>query len=266
MIVKDEEANIARAIQSFLPFADEIVVNDTGSKDRTIEIVRSFPKTVLMQSEWIGDFAYSRNLGLEKASCSWILWMDADDYVPPDQVASFNKLKLAPLDRMISFTVCNTEEGKPTALRFMQARMFPNHPKMRFEGRVHESIVKAASNLGLNPVNTSIAIWHLGYETAEIRQKKARRNLELQLADPETENNIAGLLEMGDSNSVLGEIEKAADYYKRAAEFNCSSELIELKMNAINKYARHLAMLNKMEESREIFEKCIKQFPKNEEA
>jgi glycosyltransferase involved in cell wall biosynthesis len=40
MIVKNEEANIGRAIQSFLPFADEIIVNDTGSTDKTMEIVK----------------------------------------------------------------------------------------------------------------------------------------------------------------------------------------------------------------------------------
>jgi len=266
MIVKNEEANIGRAIQSFLPFADEIIVNDTGSTDKTVEIVQSFPKTVLMHSEWIGDFAYSRNLSLEKATCSWILWMDADDYVPPDQVESFNKLKLAPLDRFISFTVCNTEGGKPIGVRFMQARMFPNHPEIRFEGRVHENVMKTTENLGLTPINTNVIIWHMGYETLEIRQKKARRNLELQLADPEQEKRIEGLIELGDSYSVIGETEKAADYYKRAAEFSCPSDLIDLKMNAMNKYARHLLALKKTEEAKEVFEKCMKQFPKNEEA
>jgi glycosyltransferase involved in cell wall biosynthesis len=266
MIVKNEEANIGRAIQSFLPFADEIVVNDTGSTDKTIEIVQSFPKTVLINSEWIGDFAYSRNLSLEKASCSWILWMDADDYVPPDQAEAFNKLKLTSLDRLISFTVCNTESGKPTGVKFLQARMFPKHPKIRFDGRIHENVMKTAANLGLNPVNTSILIWHMGYETLEIRQKKAKRNLELQLADPEQEKRLEGLIELGDSYSIIGEIEKSADYYRRAAEFSCTSDLLELKMNAMNKYARHLASLNKVEEAKEVFEKCIKQFPKNEEA
>jgi glycosyltransferase involved in cell wall biosynthesis len=266
MIVKNEEANIGRAIQSFLPFADEIIVNDTGSTDKTIEIVKSFPKTVLMQSEWIGDFAYSRNLSFEKATCSWILWMDADDYVPPDQVEAFNKLKLTALDRMISFTICNTEGGKPTGLRFMQARMFPNHPEMRFEGRIHESVINSAFNLGLNVVNTNILIWHMGYETIEIRQKKAKRNLEIQLSDPEQEKRIEGLLELGDSYSVLGEMDKAVEYYRRAAEFNCSYEQIDLKVGAMNKFGRHLCALCKFEEAREVFEKCIKQFPKNEEA
>jgi glycosyltransferase involved in cell wall biosynthesis len=266
MIVKNEEANIGRAIQSFLPFADEIVVNDTGSTDKTIEIVKSFPKTILIQSEWIGDFAHSRNLSFEKATCPWILWMDADDYVPPDQVEAFNRLKLTALDRMISFTVCNTENGKPTGLRFMQARMFPNHPELRFEGRIHESVIKSASNLGLNVVNTNILIWHTGYETLEIRQKKAKRNLEIQLADPEQEKRIEGLMELGDSYSVLKEIEKAVEYYRRAAEFNCSYEQMDLKTGAMNKLGRHLNGLNKFEEAIEVFEKCIKQFPKNEEA
>ncbi len=266
MIVKNEEANIGRAIKSFLPFADEIVVNDTGSTDKTIEIVQSFPKTVLIQSEWIGDFAYSRNLSLEKATCSWIIWMDADDYVPPDQVSAFNKLKLAPLDRMVSFTICNTEAGKPTGLRFMQARMFPNHPEIRFEGRIHETIIKSAFNLGLNPVNTNIAIWHMGYETLEIRQKKARRNLDLQLADPEQEKRLEGLIEFGDSYSILNELEKAADYYKRAMELPCTSIQLELRMNAMNKLGRHLTALGKCEEAKEVYDKCMKQFPKSEEA
>jgi Glycosyltransferases involved in cell wall biogenesis len=100
----------------------------------------------------------------------------------------------------------------------------------------------------------------------EIRQKKAKRNLELQLADPEQEKRLEGLIELGDSYSVIEEIEKAADYYKRAAEFSCPSDLLDLKMNAINKYARHLAALKKIEEAKEVFEKCIKQFPKSEDA
>jgi len=266
MIVKNEEANIGRAIQSFLPFADEIIVNDTGSTDKTIEIVQSFPKTILMQSEWIGDFAYSRNLSFEKATCSWILWMDADDYVPPDQVDAFKKLKTTSLDRMISFTVCNTEDGKPTGLRFMQARMFPNNPEIRFEGRIHESVINAAERLGLNVVNTNILIWHMGYETQEIRERKAKRNLEIQLTDPEQEKRIEGLMELGDSYSVLKELDKAAEYYKRAAEFNCPIEKMDIKAGAMTKYGRHLAALNKIEEAMEVFEKCIKLFPKNEES
>jgi len=265
MIVKNEEANIGRAIESFLPFADEIVVNDTGSTDKTIEIIRSFPKTVLIQSEWIGDFAYSRNLSIDKATCPWIMWMDADDYVPPDQVESIKKLKLTALDRMISFTICNTENGKPVGMRFMQARMVPNHPKIRFRGRIHESLIDSANDLGLNLMNTSVSVWHMGYETLEIRQRKAKRNLEIQLADPEQKKRIEGLIELGDSYTILEDTEKAMDYYRQAAEFKGICD-ITLKINAANKIARMLTKLKRFEEAKEIFEKNIKQVPKDDEA
>jgi glycosyltransferase involved in cell wall biosynthesis len=267
MIVKNEEANIGCAIQSFLPFADEIVVNDTGSTDKTVEIVKSFPKTVLITSEWINDFAHSRNLSIEHATCSWILWMDADDYVPPDQVESFNKLKRTALDKMISFTVCNTEEdGKPTGVRFMQARMFPNHPKIRFTGRIHENALEAASDLGLQVMNTGVIIWHTGYETLEIRQKKARRNLELQLEDQEQKNRIEGLIELGDSYSVLDDYEKAIDYYEQATKFKCPPEKLDLKMSAMNKLGRYLYLTKKYEDAKKIYNDCLEQFPKNEES
>lgn len=219
MIVKNEEDNIARAINSFQSFADEIIVNDTGSTDRTLEIVRGLPKTKVIQSEWIGDFSYSRNLSLDAASCAWCLWMDADDYVPPDQAEHFLKLKTAPLDRIFAFQICNTLNGMPVGVRFIQPRMFPNHPKLRFVGKVHEQIAISADRMGLHFFNLDTAIWHLGYETLELRKKKALRNLELQLNDPEHDKTPTGLLQLGDSYSILENYPQAIAFYTRAFEF-----------------------------------------------
>lgn len=268
MIVKNEEANIARAIQSFLPFADEIVVNDTGSTDKTIEIVESFPKTVLMTSEWVGDFSYSRNLSLKKATCSWVVWMDADDYVPPDQAEAFNKLKLMPLDKMIAFTILNTVEGgKPTGMRFLQSRMFPNNPNIRFEGLVHESMVKSAAEVGLHPINTNTIIWHTGYESPKLLKEKAQRDLDLLLSDPEYEEKIEGLIEFGDAYAILEEKEKAVEYYRRASEFkNCTPSQLDLKMNAMNKCARYLSEIGKIDEAKEVYNKCLEHFPRNDDS
>jgi len=225
MIVKNEEENIARAIKSFLPFADEIIVNDTGSTDRTLEIVRSLPKTKVIQSEWKADFSYARNLSLDAATCAWCLWMDADDYVPPDQVESFLKLKTAPLDRAFGFQICNTLNGMPIGVRFLQQRMFPNHPKLRFRGKIHEQIMFSLEEMGLHLFNLETSIWHLGYETVEIRQKKARRNLEIQLNDPDHDKTPTGLLQLGDSYGILEEHAKAIEYYKRAFEFPGGEQL-----------------------------------------
>ena len=106
MIVKNEAKNIEAAIRSFLPFADEIIVNDTGSTDETVEILKRLPVKVI-ENEWEGNFSTARNQSIEEATCSWILWMDADDRVPPEECEAFKKLKTAPLDRCFAFQVVN---------------------------------------------------------------------------------------------------------------------------------------------------------------
>ena len=262
MIVKNEEANIARAIQSFLSFADEIIVNDTGSTDQTLEIVRSLPKTKLIQSEWKSDFSYSRNLSLDAATCAWCLWMDADDYVPPDQAEHFNKLKTAPLDRAFAFQICNTLNGLPVGVRFIQQRMFPNHPGLRFQGKIHEQIMYSLKRMGLHLYNLETSIWHLGYETIEIRQQKARRNLEIQLNDPDHDKNPSGLVQLGDSYSILGDYLKALEFYIRAFEFpDCARVHEDVYRTVPDNIGRQYIYLKQYTQAEEWFLKSESLFP-----
>jgi glycosyltransferase involved in cell wall biosynthesis len=81
IITKNEEANIARTLASVVDLADEIVIVDSGSTDRTLEISRSFgPKAKTFVEEWKG-FARQKNSAIEKASGDWILSLDADEEV-----------------------------------------------------------------------------------------------------------------------------------------------------------------------------------------
>jgi glycosyltransferase involved in cell wall biosynthesis len=76
IITRNEEANLARTLGS-VAWADEIVVVDSGSNDRTEEIARSFRSRFFLE-EWKG-FAAQKNSALEKCSCDWILSLDADE-------------------------------------------------------------------------------------------------------------------------------------------------------------------------------------------
>jgi glycosyltransferase involved in cell wall biosynthesis len=76
IITLNEERNIARAIES-LRCADEIVVVDCGSNDRTVEIAEKLGARVV-ESAWAG-FANQKNLAAEKATYDWILSIDADE-------------------------------------------------------------------------------------------------------------------------------------------------------------------------------------------
>jgi glycosyltransferase involved in cell wall biosynthesis len=78
MIVKNEEEVLARCLESVRGIADEIVVVDTGSTDRTREIAREFTDKVY-DFEWIGDFSAARNFAFSKGTKEYLFWLDADD-------------------------------------------------------------------------------------------------------------------------------------------------------------------------------------------
>lgn len=78
MIVKDEEANIRRALEAIKDVADEIIVVDTGSTDRTPEIVKEYTDKLYLH-EWQNDFSEARNYSLKFPTCEWVLIYDADE-------------------------------------------------------------------------------------------------------------------------------------------------------------------------------------------
>lgn len=221
MIVKNEEQNIEAAIRSFMPFADEIVVNDTGSTDRTLEILSRLPVKVI-QNPWEGDFSKARNQSLAACSCAWILWMDADDRVPESSVEDLKRLKTAPLDRSFGFQVINTQSGLPLGARFFQTRMFPNHPKIRFERKVHEQIIYAIAGLGLHAMFIETEIWHTGYEVEAVKKQKSLRNLDLLLGDPDYLVDPILPMQVGDAYSILEDWPRAIEAYQTAYNIpNC---------------------------------------------
>ncbi|MFG0216248.1 glycosyltransferase family 2 protein, partial [Brevibacillus porteri] len=76
MIVKNEEECLHKCLDSVKDLVDEMIIVDTGSTDKTVEIGKSFG-AVVHSYEWQDNFAEARNFGLEKATGDWILWMDA---------------------------------------------------------------------------------------------------------------------------------------------------------------------------------------------
>lgn len=80
ILTKNEEKNIARCLSS-LSFVDEIIVVDSGSTDKTLEIAYSFKGVIVIQTEWHG-FVENKKIGIAQATHDWIFWIDADEEVP----------------------------------------------------------------------------------------------------------------------------------------------------------------------------------------
>lgn len=80
ILTKNEESQIKGCLES-VTWADEIIIVDSGSADRTLEIVKKYTDKIFIDKG--DDFSVKRNLGLEKAKGEWILYIDADERVTP---------------------------------------------------------------------------------------------------------------------------------------------------------------------------------------
>ncbi|MBI2109717.1 glycosyltransferase family 2 protein, partial [Candidatus Woesearchaeota archaeon] len=80
MIVKNEERFIAKAIESVKDFVHEIIIVDTGSTDKTIEIAKKYTSKIF-NFKWTDNFSTARNFSIEQATQPWILVLDADETI-----------------------------------------------------------------------------------------------------------------------------------------------------------------------------------------
>ena len=142
MIVKDEEDVLARCLESAADLADEIVIVDTGSADRTREIAERFTSRIY-PFDWNDDFAAARNYAFSLAEKDYCMWLDADDVLLDADRDAFLELKET-LDPAVSVVMAkyNTgfdEHGNVT-FSYFRERLIKNHTGMRWEGAVHEAI------------------------------------------------------------------------------------------------------------------------------
>ena len=147
MIVRDEEPVLGRCLESVRGLADEIIVADTGSVDRTPDIARSFGAEVV-EFPWVDDFAAARNFAFSKATCDYQMWLDADDFLPPESIEMLlrRKANLTADVVMLPYQVGFDALGNPT-LTYYRERLLKRARGFRWEGAVHEAITPAGEIL-----------------------------------------------------------------------------------------------------------------------
>src|SRR4030066_1633675 len=91
MIVKNEEKFLAQCLKSVKDATDEIIIVDTGSADKTVEIAQSFGAKVY-HHPWRNSFSEARNHSISYAVCDWILQIDADESLEQADIPLFHSL------------------------------------------------------------------------------------------------------------------------------------------------------------------------------
>lgn len=136
LIVRDASAGLARCLRSIQGIADEIIIVDTGSIDNTVEISRQFTDKIYF-FEWIDDFAAARNFSISKATCDWILQIDADEFLNPVSKEYLNQILATPDCIVYTCWMHYTKDYTPeNGCSFL----FRNHQQIRYERRIHENI------------------------------------------------------------------------------------------------------------------------------
>ena len=157
MIVKNEEAVLERLLRTMSTVADQIVIMDTGSTDRTKEIAARYTDEVY-DFPWTDDFAAARNAVCQKAVSDYWMWMDADDVMEPEQAARLKNLKetLDPsVDVVMMKYLTGFDENGRTSFSYYRERILKNHKGFQWQGRVHEAVPPAG-----NILYTDIEIQH----------------------------------------------------------------------------------------------------------
>lgn len=142
MIVKNEEEVIARCLESVADLVDEIIIVDTGSTDRTKELVGAFTDRIY-DFPWIDDFAAARNYAFDQATMDYCMWLDADDVILPEDRRAFRKVKEALTEDVnVVMMKYNTgfDEGGNVTFSYYRERLIKNHVGMRWVGAVHEVV------------------------------------------------------------------------------------------------------------------------------
>ncbi len=257
MIVKNEESFLAECLQSVKDVADQIVVVDTGSTDRTVAIAKQFGAEV-HHFTWQDDFAAARNASLKYARGNWIFWLDADERLTPESVPVLQRL-LRPEKKPVAYrvTIKNVMADGKTFKISTGHRLFTNHKKIYFEGRVHEQIIYSVARNGGEEREAPIQLFHLGYGlSAEAQQAKDQRNrrLLLKMVEEQPQNAYAHYT-LGQNYNLSGEYAKALEHYLIALE-NGNFQL-SLKRQLLNNISEAYLKLNELQKAQEFAQKSL---------
>jgi glycosyltransferase involved in cell wall biosynthesis len=241
MIVKNEEKFLPGCLESVKDAVDEIIIVDTGSTDKTIEIARSF-NAKIFQIEWKNDFSLARNESINYATGDWILILDADERLEPKGAKKIKKYLNSNYDGYYVKVISLGKNGHPEAIN-EYPRLFRKEANYRFEGRIHEQISNSILKNGGKLGKADITIIHLGYaQDDETMSKKYERNLSILFEQlNENPNDAYTLYHIGIIKILKGETDEGISSLRKSISIpreksNLNDSLRAVIYNILGKY------------------------------
>ena len=225
VIVKNEEKNLPRWLESGKRLAEEIIVVDTGSSDATVSIAEAAGAKVF-HFPWIDDFAAAKNFALEQASGDWVIFPDADETFTAEDAPKVREwIRRVHRDRRVIGLLCrcvNLDMSRGGAVRnvILQARIFRRRPDLRYRGAVHEVLEYQGPEAGELRSVTDFCLYHTGY-SGDVLPEKLRRDLAILLRQRKKNGPQQGdAFYLADCYYGLGDFEKTVEYAREAIASN----------------------------------------------
>lgn len=220
MITKDEEKNIRTCLESVKDYVDEIIIVDTGSTDKTIEIAKEYTDKIYTH-KWSFDFSEARNKSLEKATKDWILVLDADEKLLKSECIKLREIINTSNSEGLFLRLENIIDKKSLGDAVV-LRAFRNNPLYRFKNKIHEQIIfSIEENGGYNKIQpTNIKIMHFGYDPqiSNLDEKK-ERNIKILENYKEEDRDGYFYYSLGNEYSRIDELYKALEMYEKGMEY-----------------------------------------------
>lgn len=261
-IVKDEEASLSQCLESVKNIVDEIVVLDTGSTDRTVEIAQDFGATVASFT-WNDDFSAARNEALKYVQGKWVLVLDADEVLNAEILLQMQQAMKD--ENHLVINLVRQEVGAVQSPYSLISRLFRNHPEIKFSHPYHaliddsvRQILKQEPHWKIVDLQ-AIAIFHYGYQPTAIqaldKANRARQAMEKFLVehpeDPYTCSKLGGLY------LQIGQEKAGITLLKRGLKTNLADAhvLYELHYHLANAYVQQ----QQLERAAKHYQKAIDQ-------
>lgn len=272
LIVKNEEKYIEECVKSFGNTVSELIVVDTGSTDKTIEIAKKLGAKVF-DFKWMDDFSAARNFATDHATGDWIMVVDADERLAP---GNQEKLLEALNDKSVLgynipiYTYSNdkhaafwhpSEKAKPFEgfLITKAIRLFQNYKDVRYRFAIHESVIDSIKE-AKGQIKEAPFFFH--HHTCERGNEslKGKKDYYIRLSKNDAlkyPNSSKPFYEMGVMHYEYGELEEAKAAFIQAAKndsnhFNPYYYLGEIALRQ-----------NHLDEAKSFFEKDLGLHPNN---
>ena len=260
LIAKNEERFIDGCLQSIRGLADQLILVDTGSTDRTVEIARNHGAEVHFRA-WDNDFSAARNAALLHARGDWVLILDADEEVSPTHHAALRALLTRP--NVIAYRLPLVDVGREADGVSQVPRLFRNAPQQFYVSRIHEQVY---ASLELNREKWLMEnlfgdaqLIHHGYQAEVVKSRdKVQRNIRLlEQANEEYPNDVNLLMNLGLELWRSGQNGYGIDYYQQAytamLQLPYAQTPPELREVLLTQFASHLLTLQLHQEVINLF-------------